>query len=192
MRLAVLALSLPVMFTAMGLAMLWLPHCQLPASITLAYLTLTPIVYYARRRLYFSISVFAKSLAGFAALWAIQTAWPTFDVEYMRRVIQTLSAGCPNWEIYLFTSAVVLAPFVEEALFRVVLYGELEKRVGVLGGYLANSLAFAVVHGIPQALHVYFAMGLLLTHAYRKGGYLTAVALHSVNNLLASISLLFP
>jgi hypothetical protein len=52
MRLVVIALALPLMFIAMGLAALLVPYCNLPASMAAAYLALLPVAYYAKGYLY--------------------------------------------------------------------------------------------------------------------------------------------
>lgn len=123
-----------------------------------------------------------------AALWAVGLVLSPMLEEPLGWVIE-LASQCPQWKSYFFVGAVVLAPLVEEVVFRVILYTELEKRVGPRVGYVGNSLAFAVVHGYLPLLPIYFTYGLVLTYAFRRGGYLAAVALHSINNLLAFISL---
>ncbi|MFN3804207.1 MAG: lysostaphin resistance A-like protein [Pyrobaculum sp.] len=188
MRLVALAISIPIAVIAMGFTMVLNPTCGFPASLVTAYLVLTPLVYYARPHLAFAVRPFAVAFLLMAALWAVELVLPPLLEDLLRGVIE-LSSRCPQWKTYFFIGAVVLAPLVEEVVFRVILYTELEKRVGPRVGYVGNSLAFAVLHGYFPLLPIYFAYGLVLTYAFRKGGYLAAVALHSINNLLAFISL---
>lgn len=190
MRLLILALSLPIMFTAMGFAALLLPQCGIPASLAAAYLALIPVVYYAKP---FKIKpkYFAISLLMFAGVWAVELALEPLLSRYnaMTEALLQLLAQCPQWKIYFFITAVVLAPLVEETIFRAMLYAELEKRAGALVGYVGNSLAFAAVHGLPYLIPLYFVYGVILTFAFKRGGVVSAMALHGINNFLALLPL---
>ncbi|ACB39044.1 CPBP family intramembrane glutamic endopeptidase [Pyrobaculum neutrophilum] len=192
MRLVVLALSLPAMFIAMGAAALLAPGCGLAIPMAAAYLALTPVVYYSRRYLTLRPRYFLVSLGMFAALWGLEALLSPILREYeafTRELLEAI-AGCPSWLLYFFITAVVLAPVVEETLFRVILYTELERRAGALVGYVGNSLAFALVHGLPALTPLYFASGLILTYSFKKGGALSSIVLHGLNNLLALLSIL--
>jgi membrane protease YdiL (CAAX protease family) len=173
------------MFIAMGVTALLAPSC-VSASLAVAYLVLTPLIYYARP-FTFRPKYFAVSLLIFTGLWGLELFLQPLLRQYdslLQAFIQTLST-CPHWEIYFFVSAVVLAPLVEETIFRAMLYTELEKRAGRLVGYVGNSLIFAAIHGTAALLPLYFAYGLVLTYAFKKGGIAASMALHGLNNLIA-------
>lgn len=190
MRPVVLALSLPAMFIAMGMTALLMPNC-VSASLAASYLVLTPVVYYARP-FAFRLKYFALSLSMFLGLWGVELLAQPLVRQYdalLQAFIQALST-CPHWKIYLFASAVMLAPLVEETIFRVMLYTELEKRAGPLVGYIGNSLIFAAVHGAASLLPLYFAYGLVLTYAFKKGGVASSMALHGLNNFVALLPIL--
>jgi membrane protease YdiL (CAAX protease family) len=192
MRLVVIALALPLMLTAMGLAALLVPYCNLPVSMAAAYLVLLPVAYYAKDYLYLRPKYFLTAFAMLAGVWAVQLALEPLLRGYSvltEALVQAMSS-CPHWRLYFVVTAVVLAPVVEETLFRVVLYTELERRAGPLVGYVGNSLAFAMVHGLPALLPLYFLYGVILTYAFRKGGFVSAAALHGLNNLLAIVAII--
>ncbi len=189
MRLVVIALALPLMFIAMGLAALLVPYCNLPASMAAAYLALLPVAYYAKDYLYLRPKYFLAALAMLAGVWAVQLALEPLLRGFMEALVQVMSS-CPHWKLYFVATAVVLAPVVEEALFRVLLYTELERRAGPLVGYVGNSLAFALVHGLPALLPLYFLYGVIFTYAFRKGGFVSAAALHGLNNLLVAAAII--
>jgi hypothetical protein len=192
MRLIAVALALPLMFIAMGLAALLVPYCNLPASMAAAYLVLLPVAYYAKDYLYLRLKYFLAAFAMLAGVWAVELALEPLLRGYsvlMEALVQAMSS-CPHWRLYFVTTAVVLAPIVEETLFRVVLFTELERRAGPLVGYVGNSLAFALVHGLPALLPLYFLYGVIFTYAFRKAGFVSAAALHGLNNLLATIAII--
>ena len=63
--------------------------------------------------------------------------------------------------------AVVVAPFAEEVLFRLVLF-EMLRLHGIPRAAAATSLAFALLHRIPEALPGLFVLGMTLQAARRK------------------------
>ncbi|ABL88305.1 Abortive infection protein [Pyrobaculum islandicum DSM 4184] len=186
-RLVILALSMPIMFIAMGIAAFVVPICGAPIAIATAYLVLTPVVYYTRGYPMFRLRYFIVSLLMMVVIWALEAAAEPYLREYSRAIqifIQAMSV-CPQWKAYFITTALVLAPLVEETLFRALLYVELEKRAGAVAGYAGSSLAFAMAHGASMLIPLYFALGVVLTYAFKRGGIVSAVVLHSLNNLLA-------
>jgi membrane protease YdiL (CAAX protease family) len=88
-------------------------------------------------------------------------------------------------------SAVILAPIVEEMIFRALLFGALAPRVGVLGGALITALAFGAIHGDPILFPTLAALGFVAALAYAATGNLwVAVILHSLNNALGMVFLI--
>ncbi|MEZ0319162.1 MAG: CPBP family intramembrane glutamic endopeptidase [Pyrobaculum sp.] len=192
MRLLLLALALPAMFIASGATILLIPDCGFAASLVTAYLVLTPLLYTVRNSLVFKPRGLLKPLAVFGALWGAELLLSPYLSQYnalMKFLIEVLST-CAHWEVYFFAASVLLAPIVEETIFRGMLHQEIEKRLGVLAGYVGNSMAFAVLHGLPSLIPLYFAYGLALTYAFKKGGLLSSMFLHGVNNLLAFFAIL--
>ncbi len=90
--------------------------------------------------------------------------------------------------------AVVLAPIVEEVVFRGILFRALGDRIGVWLAAIVSSAIFAVIHievvlSQPVALGGLFAVGMVLALAYQwTGNLLVPVVGHAVFNA-ASIGL---
>lgn len=84
----------------------------------------------------------------------------------------------------LFLSVVVLAPVVEEIVFRGILFNLLNKKRGLLTSMFASSLFFGVLHFqtmVPTAV-----IGFVLCFIYQKTGSLKlSMAGHMFNNLMA-------
>lgn len=91
--------------------------------------------------------------------------------------------GHGGWMMF---TAVLLAPFFEEALFRGVVQDSLTRRYGPLRGIVLASALFGIVHLIPQQALNAFLVGLVLGYVYWSSGSLTAVVLiHLLNNAIA-------
>jgi uncharacterized protein len=84
--------------------------------------------------------------------------------------------------------AVIMAPLVEETLFRGVLFQSLRRRVGVWPAALLSSLVFTVIHveivfSQPVALAGLFSLGVFLAWAFhRTGSLLVPIIGHAVFN----------
>lgn len=88
--------------------------------------------------------------------------------------------------ISLFISVVILAPIVEELLFRGILFTETKNYLSLKAAVVLNGLAFAIYHmNIIQGLNTFF-MGMVLAYVYYKRKNIKEViGIHMVNNLLA-------
>jgi membrane protease YdiL (CAAX protease family) len=87
-------------------------------------------------------------------------------------------------------SMVMLAPIVEETIFRGLLFGALVQRLGVLASALITALIFGAVHGDPILFPTLAALGFVAALAYAATGNLwVPITLHALNNALGAISL---
>lgn len=82
-------------------------------------------------------------------------------------------------------AVVVIAPIAEELLFRGLLQGSLERRLGNWPGLIVTALAFGLLHGrlrfIPVSL-----LGILMGYAVmRTNSVVSGMLAHSINNALA-------
>jgi len=85
---------------------------------------------------------------------------------------------------------VVVAPIVEEIIFRGLLFGALAPRLGVLGGAFITALLFGAAHGDLILFPTLAALGFVAALAYAATGNLTvAIALHAINNSLGAAAL---
>jgi CAAX protease family protein len=83
----------------------------------------------------------------------------------------------------------VLAPLVEELVFRGLLYGWLAGRWGKNVGWIASSLAFAVAHTEPAHIVLVLPLGLLFGWLrQRTDSLLPSLVAHIANNSLALIA----
>lgn len=87
----------------------------------------------------------------------------------------------------LLTAVVVIGPLVEEVIFRRVLLGWLEARVGTVLAVVVQAALFAVMHVLPQAMVLTFFLGLATATLARLHRSLwPAVLLHGSHNAVAT------
>jgi uncharacterized protein len=83
----------------------------------------------------------------------------------------------------------VLAPLVEELVFRGLLYGWLAGRWGKNVGWIVSSLAFAAAHAEPAHIILVFPLGLLFGWLrQRTDSLLPSLVAHIANNSLALVA----
>ena len=88
-------------------------------------------------------------------------------------------------------SAVVLAPFQEELIFRGYLYGVARRYVGPAAGAVLVSLLFAAVHLHTPSFAGLFVLAMCLTLAYEwTGCLLVPMAMHAMFNSITVVHLL--
>lgn len=108
-----------------------------------------------------------------------------FPDKYMEFLNQTIGTG--GWAIL---TTVVLAPILEETLFRGLIQGSIAERDGAVKGILISALIFGVVHFIPQQAINAFFIGIILGYIYyRTGSLLTVMILHALNNGISYLQL---
>lgn len=95
-------------------------------------------------------------------------------------------SGFPALEFLgLFFLLAIVAPLIEELLFRGLLYGYLRGRAGVVLSVIVSALVFAVLHVVIPPL---FVMGAILAVlAERNRSLWPSIALHATNNGLIVI-----
>ncbi len=109
---------------------------------------------------------------------------PAVDTEEQQAVFEFGRSGWGYW--LTAVSAVVIAPIIEELLFRGVLFAGLAKRWPVWLAAIVSSLAFAVLHGQVNVGIYTFILGCLLSWLYvRSGSIYPGMLVHFLNNLVA-------
>ncbi len=87
----------------------------------------------------------------------------------------------------------VLAPLVEELVFRGLIYGWIAGRWGTMAGFIVSSLAFAAAHFEPAHIVLVLPLGLLFGWMRRRtDSLLPSLVAHILNNgfaLLAAVYL---
>lgn len=132
------------------------------------------------------IAVLLLALA-YAFNWLYST-YVVPGVELQADVKKLLAAvpRTPFNMVVLFLAAAVIAPLVEEILFRGYLQTSLKSRLGGTGAILVAAFLFALVHMQPLAMPGLFALGAAFGYIYEKTGSLkTNILLHVANNALA-------
>ena len=122
----------------------------------------------------------AGSWTGGAGHW---TEW--FDAD--------LAWGTPLEAASSLASSVVVAPVVEEVVFRGLLFATLRRRLPALAAATVSGAVFALAHGygLMGFLSV-FASGVLWAWAYeRSGSLLPAIVAHAANNFVAALAVLW-
>lgn len=111
-----------------------------------------------------------------------------FDVE---NVTEVMPIGGREWSFAIFSVA-ILAPVVEEVVFRGILMNLFEK-YGTITALLMTSLAFSMMHLSPETAVLMFFMGLLLGVIRLSTGSLwAAIVAHSANNIAAFLPSVIP
>jgi membrane protease YdiL (CAAX protease family) len=96
-----------------------------------------------------------------------------------------LALGCPLGAPLMALHALVLAPVVEEAIFRGVVFEAARRRLGTAAAYAVSSAAFALAHRAGPGAVPLAAISLSLAFAYHRCGLAASALLHSLHNALS-------
>lgn len=122
-------------------------------------------------------------LIGYNAIAQMVMHWMGYEppLQDVTRIIHGAS-DLPS-KVYFALLAVVIAPVVEELLFRGVLLPALTRYAGVKPAIVAVSVLFALVHGhLPSAVPLFIlSAALSLAYIYR-GSLITSIAMHAFFN----------
>ncbi len=113
-------------------------------------------------------------------LWA---TLPLRSEQYLHQLLQLLRQNpTPQVVALIAVSAVVLAPMLEELMYRVVLQTWLVERLGAVAGIAVTAVVFAGVHGPLDALALLPLAVLLGWLFHRTGSYFAVVKMHALFN----------
>lgn len=91
----------------------------------------------------------------------------------------------------VFVSAVIVAPLVEETIFRGYFYATTKRYAGPIGAVFWTSVLFALSHGNVTVMAGLFALSVCLTVAYERYGSLwVSIGMHACFNAI-SLTLLY-
>jgi membrane protease YdiL (CAAX protease family) len=91
----------------------------------------------------------------------------------------------------VFVVAVVVAPVIEELMFRSVMLDTVARYMRFWPANLVQAAAFAAAHLEPSRFPYLFAVGLVAGWLRRRsGGLLPSITLHAMNNILATLVLI--
>jgi hypothetical protein len=119
---------------------------------------------------------------------AVARAAAEHSGDPLRPVFEAVRGVVPVGWVFVLLAVVV--PVGEEVFFRGFVYGGLRARWGLTAAALASAVFFAAVHmQVVHALPI-FILGLVLALLYeRSGGLLTSIVTHSINNVIAALSI---
>jgi len=124
---------------------------------------------------------FLASVLPVFLVWAATLPWRTSENQHV--LLRLLSEDESLRTLLLVVLlAGVLAPLVEELMYRVVLQTALEKIVPPRAAIVAVALIFSAMHQMPDAIPL-FPLALILGYAYQQSrSYLTIVLIHMLFN----------
>ena len=114
-------------------------------------------------------------------LWWLGTLFPDYHEHSMLTALREVGAG---WKALVVFSTVVLAPVVEEIVYRGLLQSTLRNYFrGPWPTVLLASALFAAMHMNPHAFPALFALGVVLGYNYERTGRLLApMLIHALFN----------
>lgn len=103
--------------------------------------------------------------------------------------------------LYSFLYTCIIAPVMEETVFRAGIFTWIKKHAGFIPAMIISSLAFGMIHVMSSLftgnfidfayLLVYAGIGMILAYAYEKSGsVLVSVGIHAGNNFVAFLSMI--
>lgn len=93
--------------------------------------------------------------------------------------------------LILFITVVILAPFLEETLFRGLLFNYLDKHTGFTAAAFISAIVFAFMHLNTFYFPVFLLMGYVLAYSYKKYESIwPPIALHALNNGIFALILI--
>ena len=111
---------------------------------------------------------------------------PIENQEVTKELLQS------NWiqtAIYLIM-IVIIAPILEEFIFRHLIYSNLAKKIGVVFAAIISSLLFTIPHYNIAGSVSFFGVGLFNCYLYDKYGYRASVINHFVFNFTSAFLML--
>ena len=113
------------------------------------------------------------------------TIFPWFNLEEAQGKFFAFPVGAGE-KIAAFLMLVVIAPIVEEVIFRGWLYGKLRARMGMVASILVTSVLFGVVHGQWSTGVNVFALSVVLCGLREITGTIYAgILTHIIKNAVA-------
>lgn len=140
----------------------------------------------------------ARASVGMSVVWAVLGVLMLFAGQVVAGLITQFftetPAGSANTEMLtsltkqapvLFVFITLIAPVIEEIVFRKVLFGGLTNWINIHVAAVISSLFFALGHGDLPFLLVYFSIGLILCFLYTKTKRITVtIFAHMIMNAI--------
>ncbi|MHB1394226.1 MAG: CPBP family glutamic-type intramembrane protease [Clostridia bacterium] len=108
-----------------------------------------------------------------------------------QEIVEEFAAGELYYKLLLFALVVVLAPFVEEYIFRYYIYDKLLlPRMPAVAAAIISSALFTLLHFNASGIPTFLGLGLYCAFVYEKKGFYGAVITHVVSNLVTAAFLM--
>ncbi len=108
-----------------------------------------------------------------------------------QEIVEEFAVGELYYKLLLFMLVVVLAPFVEEYIFRYYIYDKLLlPRMPAVAAAIISSALFTLLHFNVSGIPTFLGLGLYCTFMYEKKGFYGAVITHVVSNLATAAFLM--
>lgn len=108
-----------------------------------------------------------------------------------QEIVEEFAVGDMDYKVLLFALVVILAPVVEEYVFRYYLYDRLLlPRMPAAVAAILSSALFTLLHYNVSGIPTFFGLGLFCVYAYEKKGFYGAVITHVVSNLVTAVLLM--
>lgn len=119
----------------------------------------------------------------------MRTFWPELNPQDAVKAFQ--ESGDPLIRLLLIVAAVIVAPLVEETIFRGFIYGVVKRYTDGYFAALCSALLFALVHFHVGSLFPLTVLALLLCLAYEITGTLVVpMAMHALFNTTSILAML--
>lgn len=140
--------------------------------------------------LYLTVAFVAFIIIVFLAYVFIKFLIPGFNPN-QEQANDFAKASTPAAYRLSFLALVVIAPVLEEIVFRGFMFPAFIKRFGVVGAAVVSSLLFGLAHLQSNIIVYTVILGLVLCLLYRKlGSIWPGIGLHMFNNYLAFTALM--
>lgn len=130
-------------------------------------------------------------IASSLAQWLTRIGLESCGLEYKTQFLADYFLSLSGWrQIWLTFSIIIIAPLLEELIFRRIIFGWLLKYLGLTSAMVLTSLLFGLLHSVYQ-LPGLLVLALSWQYIYIKSGNIADNALmHALNNALTLILLL--
>lgn len=136
----------------------------------------------------------AGTLAARAVIWLVHVIYIIILVKLVKYniklqdVVTTYSEAKLILKLILAAEIVIIAPMVEEFVFRYFLYDKiLGPRMPLAVAATLSAMLFTFLHFNVSGIPTFFGLGLFCTFIYQKKGYWAAVIAHATSNLITLI-----
>lgn len=112
-------------------------------------------------------SILGVFMAYFAQVIAVNIEIHLFGIKTTSENTSTLMDITRMAPMFIIIPAII-APILEEIVFRKIIFGAIYKRTNFFIGAAASSLIFGLIHGEPKHILIYASMGFVFAFVYVK------------------------